>query len=48
VYKDSTADWEISDINKTRILGVLEREKHLDNLAEERAKKEQADADLKK
>ena len=48
VYKDSTADWEISDINKTRILGVLEKGKHLDGLADERAKKEQADAELKK
>lgn len=47
VYKDSNADWEISDIVKTRILDVLERDKHLDTLAEERAKKEAADAELK-
>ncbi len=47
VYKDSNADWEISDINKTRILGILERDKHLDSLAEEREKKAQSDADLK-
>lgn len=48
IYKDSNADWEITDVNKTRILGVLERDKHLDNLAEERAAKEAKDAELKK
>lgn len=48
VYKGSVEDWEIIGINKTKFLGVLEKEKHLDNLAEERAKKEQKDADLKK
>lgn len=47
VYKDSSEDWEISDIVKTRILDVLERDKHLETLAEERAKKEAADKDLK-
>ena len=47
VYKDSTADWEITDVNKTRILDVLEKDKHLETLAEERAKKEEADKDLK-
>ncbi len=48
VYKDSTEDWEIVNITKTKLLGVLERDKHLDNLAEERAKKEAADAELNK
>ncbi len=48
VYKDSNADWEIADIVKTRVLDVLERDKHLDTLAEERAKKEAADAELNK
>ena len=47
VYKDSNADWEIADINKTRILDVLEKDKHLNTLAEERAAKEKSDADLK-
>lgn len=47
VYKDSQADWEISDITKTRILDVLEKDKHLETLAEERAKKDAADKDLK-
>ena len=48
VYKESNADWEIADIVKTRILDVLERDKHLETLAEERAKKESADAELNK
>lgn len=48
VYKESNADWEIADIVKTRILDVLERDKHLETLAEERAKKEAADSELNK
>lgn len=48
VYKGSTEDWEIIQITKTKFLGVLEHDKHLANLAEERAKKEQKDAELKK
>lgn len=32
VYKDSTADYEIADIVKTRILDVLEKDKHLQTL----------------
>lgn len=48
VYKGSTEDWEIIQITKTKLLGVLENEKHLANLAEERAEKEKKDAELKK
>lgn len=48
IYKGSTEDWEIVQVTKTKLLGVLENEKHLANLAEERAKKEQNDAELKK
>ena len=48
VYKGSLENWEIVAINKTKIMGVLEREKHLDSLAEERAKKQQEDEELKK
>lgn len=35
VYKDSTADYEIADIVKTRILDVLEKDKHLKTIAED-------------
>lgn len=48
IYKGSTEDWEIIQITKTKLLGVLEKEKHLSATAEERAKKEQEDANLKK
>ena len=48
LYKDSTEDWEIVQVTKTKLLGVLENEKHLANLAEERAEKEKKDAELKK
>ena len=48
VYKGSTEDWEIIAITKTKFLGVLENDKHLANLAEERAEKEKKDAELKK
>lgn len=40
VYKDSNADYEISDIVKTRILDVLENDKHLQTLAAERGTEE--------
>jgi len=33
VYKNSNADYEIADVVKTRILDVLENEKHLTTLA---------------
>lgn len=33
VYKDSNADYEIADVVKTRILDVLENDKHLQTLA---------------
>ena len=35
VYKDSMADYEIADIVKTRILDVLEKDKHLQTLSSE-------------
>ena len=35
VYKDSNADYEISDVVKTRILDVLENDKHLKKKDEE-------------
>lgn len=34
VYKNSNADYEISDVVKTRILDVLENDKHLQTLAD--------------
>lgn len=37
VYKDSMADYEIADIVKTRILDVLEKDKHLQTLSSELA-----------
>lgn len=37
VYKDSMADYEIADIVKTRILDVLEKDKHLQTLSSEQA-----------
>lgn len=40
VYQNTTADYEIADIVKTRILDVLENEKHLKTLEE---KKESAE-----
>lgn len=40
VYKDSNADYEIADIVKTRILDVLEKEKHMKTLEAERGTKE--------
>lgn len=48
VYKGSTEDWEIIGINKTKFLGVLENDKHLANLEDERSEKEKEDAELKK
>lgn len=48
IYKGSNEDWEIIQVTKTKLLGVLENEKHLANLAEERAEKERNDAELKK
>lgn len=36
VYKESTADYEIADIVKTRILDVLEHDKHLQTLSASR------------
>lgn len=48
VYKGSTEDWEIVQSTKTKILGVLEVDKHLSALDEERAEKERKDAELKK
>lgn len=48
LYEKSTEDWEIIQITKTKLLGVLEKEKHLASTAEERAEKEQKDAELKK
>lgn len=48
VYKGSTEDWEIIQITKTKILGVLENDKHLANLEDEKAAKEQKDDELKK
>ena len=33
VYKNSNADYEIADVVKTRILDVLENDKHLQTLA---------------
>lgn len=38
VYKDSNADYEIADIVKTRILDVLEKDKHLQTLSAEKDK----------
>lgn len=35
VYKDSNVDYEIADIVKTRILDVLENDKHLKNVSAE-------------
>lgn len=35
VYKDSNADYEVVDVVKTRILDVLEKNKHLNNLSQE-------------
>ena len=35
VYKDSNADYEIADVVKTRILDVLENDKHLKNSVKE-------------
>ena len=40
VYKDSMADYEILDIVKTRILDVLENDKHLKTLESETDNKE--------
>ena len=48
VYKGSTEEWEIIQVTKTKLLGVLENDKHLSNLDDERAAKEQQDAELKK
>ncbi len=36
IYKDSSENYEIADIVKTRILDVLEHEKHMTSLAAER------------
>ena len=33
VYKDSNADYEVADVVKTRIIDVLENDKHLQTLA---------------
>lgn len=48
VYKGSTEEWKIISVTETKLMGVLENEKHLENLADERAKKEEQDAELKK
>lgn len=47
VYKGSTEDWEIVQITKTKVLGVLENDKHLSNLDDERSEKEKRDSELK-
>ena len=36
VYKDSNADYEIADVVKTRILDVLENDKHMTTLADKK------------
>ena len=40
VYKNSNEDYEIADIVKTRILDVLEKDKHIERLAAERGTQE--------
>jgi hypothetical protein len=36
VYKETTEEYEIADIVKTRILDVLEKDKHLERLADKK------------